>query len=73
MATSRLFSARGRVGGWWWGVLALIFGWYVSLSFQKTYPIIVYSVTIVDPIFVTFGQICNFRDPNLLTFYFYEM
>ena len=49
------------------GVLALIFGWYVSLSFQKN------SVTIVDPIFVTFGQICNFRDPNLLTFYFFEL
>ena len=60
-------------GGGGGGVLALIFGWYVSLSFQKTYPIIVYSVTIVDPIFFTFGQICNFRDPNLLTFYFYEL
>ena len=22
---------------------------------------------------VTFGQICNFRDPNLVTFYFYEL
>ena len=22
---------------------------------------------------VTFGQICNFHDPNLLTFYFYEL
>ena len=21
----------------------------------------------------TFGQICNFRDPNLVTFYFYEL
>ena len=39
------------------------------------YPIIVYSVAnvIVDPILVTFGQICNFRDPNLVTFYFYEL
>ena len=27
----------------------------------------------IDPIFVTFGQICNFRDPNLVTFYFYEL
>ena len=28
---------------------------------------------ILDPILVTFGQICNFRDPNLVTFYFYEL
>ena len=28
---------------------------------------------IVDPISVTFGQICNFHDPNLVTFYFYEL
>ena len=21
----------------------------------------------------TFGQICNFRDPNLVTFYFYKL
>ena len=26
-----------------------------------------------SPILVTFGQICNFRDPNLVTFYFYEL
>ena len=26
---------------------------------------------IVEPILVTFGQICNFCDPNLVTFYFY--
>ena len=25
-----------------------------------------------DPILVTLGQICNFRDANLVTFYFYE-
>ena len=25
--------------------------------------------TIIDPILVTFGQIHNFRDPNLVTFY----
>ena len=24
---------------------------------------------IIDPVFVTFGQICNFRDPNSVTFY----
>ena len=27
----------------------------------------------MDPILVTFEQICNFRDPNLVTFYFYEL
>ena len=26
---------------------------------------------IIDPILVTFGQICNFRYPNSVTFYFY--
>ena len=29
--------------------------------------------SIIDPISVTFGQVCNFRDPNLVTFYFYEL
>ena len=24
---------------------------------------------IIDPFLVTFGQMCNFRDPNLVTFY----
>ena len=28
---------------------------------------------IIDLILVTFGQICNFCDPNLVTFYFYEL
>ena len=28
---------------------------------------------IIDPILVTFGQICKFCDPNLVTFYFYEL
>ena len=27
----------------------------------------------IDSILVTFGQICNFRDPILVTFYFYEL
>ena len=25
------------------------------------------------PILITFGQICNFRDPSLVNFYFYEL
>ena len=28
---------------------------------------------IMDLILVIFGQICNFRDPSLVTFYFYEL
>ena len=28
---------------------------------------------IIDPVSVTFRKICNFRDPNLVTFYFYEL
>ena len=27
----------------------------------------------MDPTSVTFGQICNFRDPNLVTCYYYEL
>ena len=49
----------------------VIFAGYVPLASQNPDPIIVYSVTqILDPILVTFGQICNFHDPNLVTFYF---
>ena len=28
---------------------------------------------LIDPILVTFGQICNVCHPNLVTFYFYEL
>ena len=28
---------------------------------------------IIDPILVTFEQICNFYDPNVVTFYFDEL
>ena len=27
----------------------------------------------MPPILATFGQICNFRDPKLVTIYFYEL
>ena len=27
---------------------------------------------VIEPILVTFCKICNFRDPNLVTFYFYD-
>ena len=51
------------LGGGAWEVLGLIFAGYVPLATQSPYPIIVYSVR----------QICYFRDPNLVTFYFYEL
>ena len=48
------------------GVLGLIFARYVPLA-----PTPLQSIRwpIIDPVLVTFGQICNFRDPNLVTFY----
>ena len=60
-----------RWGGGAGGVLGLIFAaGCVPLASQSPYPFIVYSALIIDPILVTFGQICNFRDPNLVTSYF---
>ena len=47
-----------------WGVLGLVFAGYVLL-----WPI-------MDPILVTFGQICNFHKLSQLShfnFYFYEL
>ena len=32
-----------------------------------------YSVATYTPHLSHFGQICDFRDPNLVTFYFYEL
>ena len=49
------------------GVLGSIFAGYVPLASQSPYPIVVYSVVNYRPILVTFDQICNFRDPNLVT------
>ena len=47
------------------------------ITIQSPYPITVFSVAKYrphqGPILVTFGQICNFRDLNLVTFYFYEL
>ena len=57
---------RGRGG------LRLIFAGYVPLASQSPYPIIVYSVINYRP-YLTFGQICNFWNPNLVTSYFYEL
>ena len=57
------------------GGLGLIFAGHVLLASRSPYLIMVYSLAniIIDPILVTFGQICNFRDPNSVTFYFYEL
>ena len=52
------------------GLLFLIFVGYVLLASQSPYPIIGCSVASIDPILVTFGQMCNFRDSALVTFYF---
>ena len=52
------------------GLLGLIFARYVPLASQSPFnPIMVYSVA-VDPILVTFEEICNFCDPNLVTFFY---
>ena len=52
-------------------VLGLIFAGYVPMASQSAYPIIVNSLwPIIDLTLVTFGQICNFLDPDLVTFSF---
>ena len=45
----------------------------VPLASHRPYPIIVYFVANYRPHLSHFGQISNFRDPNLVTFYFYEL
>ena len=55
------------------GGLGLIFAGYMPLASQSHYPIVVYLWPIIDPILVTFGQISNLCNPNLATFYFYEL
>ena len=69
---SVLFPALAPAGGGGGGELALIFSGYVPLASQTPYSIIV-RWSIIDLILVTFGQIFNFRDPNLVTFCFYEL
>ena len=48
-------------------------GW--SAASQSPYPhySLFYDQFLIDPILVTFVEICNFGDPNLVTLYFYEM
>ena len=40
------------------------------LRAPSPFPSILWSI--IGPILVTFGQMCSFRDTNLVTFYFYE-
>ena len=48
---------------------------YVPLACQSPYLIIasIIAYSVANYIFVTFGQTCKFRDPSLVTFYFYEL
>ena len=60
----------GRAGGTWVTVY-----WVCAAGLSEPLPH--YSLfcgqLCIDPILATFGQICNFRDPNSVTFYFYEL
>ena len=52
------------------GVLGLIFAGYVPLASQSPYLI---GQLKTPSLIVTLGQICNFCDPNIVTFYFYKL
>ena len=56
----------GGGGGYLAKVLLGMCRWPLSLFLSILWPII-------GPFLVTFGQMCHFRGPNLLTFYFYEL
>ena len=65
--------APGRGGGTWVNFclvcaagLSLSLPYYSLFCVEDLWPNI-------DPTLVTFVNICNFRDPNLVTFYFYEL
>ena len=61
----------GEGGGAW-----VNFCWACAAGLSEPIPrYIVYSGAniIIDPILVTFRQICNFHDPNSVTFCFYEL
>ena len=55
--------------------LGLIFAGHVPLASKSPYPIIVYSVANYRPRLGHFwtNMYTNFCDPNLVTFYFYEL
>ena len=49
------------------GTQLIIFAGYLLLTSQNPYPIEVYSMAIIDPILVTFGQI-QFSQSNYVSF-----
>ena len=53
--------------GWGGGGTWVNFSGYVPLASQSPHPFTIYSVASYRRL-VTFGQICNFRDPILVTF-----
>ena len=46
------------------GVLGLVFAEYVPLPVRAPTPLSSYLWPIIDPILVTFGEVCNFRDTS---------
>ena len=62
-------DAQGSPGGGGGEGTWVNFVGYVPLASQSPYPIIVYSVANYRLHLSHFGQICNFRDTNLVTFY----
>ena len=53
-------------GGTW-----VTFCWVLAAGLSE--PLFYIMWPIIDPILVIFGQICDFQDPNLVTFYYYEL
>ena len=65
-----IWGAGGKGGTW------VNFCWVCATGLSAPLPhysLFCGQLIIIDPILVTLGQICNFRDPNLVTFYFYEL
>ena len=60
---------KGGGGGGTW----VKFCWACAAGLSMPQPIRVYSVAKYRQILVAVEQICNYRDPNLVTFYFYEL
>ena len=60
-----------RLYMYWRGDTWVNFWWVCTAGLLESLPYYTKSILwpIIDPILVTFGQICNFGDPNLVTFY----
>ena len=61
--------AKEHGGGGAW----VNFCWVYATGLSEPLPHCSLFVANNDPILVTFGQISNFCNPNLATFYFYEL